>query len=78
MAFDNCLFKSLTTAGNHAIDAAAEAKDVGVEKARKIAHDVDQGVHENPWLCIAGSAVCGLVLGITLHRCWHSPRPSYD
>ena len=45
----------------HAIEAAAHAKDVSVEKAKEIAQDVDKNVHQYPWAYIGGTAV---VVGI--------------
>ena len=65
---DSSLMKSLTTAKDHALQAAAHAKDVGVEKAREIADDVDKHVHRNPWPYIAGTAAVGLLLGYILGR----------
>ncbi|MCX5645411.1 MAG: DUF883 domain-containing protein [Phycisphaerae bacterium] len=60
------LKESLTAAKDHAFEATTHAKDAGVEKAREIARDVDEGVHENPWPYIAGSAVVGVLLGYIL------------
>ena len=65
---ESSLVKSLTTAKDHAVEAAADAKDVGVEKAREIARDVDEGVHQNPWPYIGGSAVVSVLLGYILGR----------
>jgi ElaB/YqjD/DUF883 family membrane-anchored ribosome-binding protein len=62
------LVKSLSAAGRHAVEAAAHAKDVSVEKAKEIAGDVDKHVHRNPWPYIGGSAVVGLLLGYILGR----------
>ena len=62
------LVKSLSTAGRHAVEAAAHAKDVSVEKAREIAGDVDKHVHRNPWPYIGGTAAIGLLLGYILGR----------
>ena len=62
------LVKSLSDARKHAVDAAVHAKDVSVEKAREIAHDVDKSVHHNPWPYIGGSAVVGILLGYILGR----------
>ena len=68
MENDSSLMKSLSDARKHAVEAAVHAKDVGVEKAREIAHDVDKSVHQNPWPYIAGSAVVGVLLGYILGR----------
>ena len=62
------LVKSLSDAKRHAAEAAAHAKDVGVEKAREIAGDVDKNVHRNPWPYIGGTAVISLLLGWILGR----------
>lgn len=60
--------RSLSDAGKHAVKAAAHAKDVGVEKAREMAGDVDKHVHRNPWPYIGGTAAIGLLLGYILGR----------
>jgi len=60
--------KSLSDARKHAVEAAMHARDVGVEKAREIAGDVDKSMHRNPWPYIAGTAVAGLLLGYILGR----------
>jgi len=65
---ENSLVKSLSDAGKRAVEAATHAKDVGVEKAREIAGDVDKHVHRNPWPYIGGTAVAGLLLGYILGR----------
>jgi ElaB/YqjD/DUF883 family membrane-anchored ribosome-binding protein len=63
---ESSLVESLTTAKDRVLDAATDVKDAGVEKARKIARDVDEGVHQNPWSYIAGSAVVGVLIGYIL------------
>ena len=63
---ESSLAESLTTAKDHVLDAATDVKDAGVEKAREIARDVDEGVHQNPWSYIAGSAAVGVLLGYIL------------
>ena len=60
---EGTLAKSLADAKKHAIEAAVHAKDVSVEKACEVAHDVDKNVHQNPWAYIGGTAVVGLLLG---------------
>lgn len=60
--------KSLSDVRKHAVEAAAHAKDVGIEKAREMAGDVDKRVHSNPWPFIGGSAAIGLLLGYILGR----------
>ena len=66
MEDESSLMESLTTAKNHALEAATDVKEAGVEKAREIARDVDEGVHQNPWSYIAGSAAVGVLLGYIL------------
>jgi len=65
---EGSLVKSLSCAKNHAVEAAAHAKEVGVEKAKELAGDVDASVHRNPWPYIGGTAVIGLLLGYVLGR----------
>ena len=65
---EHSIAKSLSDAGKHAVEATVHAKDVGVEKAREIAHDVDKSVHRNPWPYIAGTAAGGLLIGYILGR----------
>lgn len=65
---EGSLAKSLGDAKRHAIEATVHAKDVGIEKAREIAHDVDKHVHQNPWPYLAGTAALGVLLGFVLGR----------
>ena len=65
---EGSLAKSLSDARKHAVEAATHAKDVTIEKASEIAHDVDKNVHRNPWPFIGGTAVVGLLLGYILGR----------
>ena len=65
-AFRRAGFDVMNLAANHVLDAAADVKDAGVEKAREIARDADKKVHQNPWSYIAGSAVVGVLLGYIL------------
>lgn len=65
---ESSLVKSLSDARKHAVEAAAHAKDIGVDKAVEIAHDVDKNVHRNPWPYIGGTAVVSLLLGYILGR----------
>jgi ElaB/YqjD/DUF883 family membrane-anchored ribosome-binding protein len=68
MEKEGSLMKSLATAKDQALDTAEHFKEVGVEKAREIARDVDKDVHQNPWPYVAGSAVFGVLLGYILGR----------
>lgn len=47
----------------HAQDITKETIIKGSEKAKEIASDVDQRVHKDPWVYIAGTAVATLLLG---------------
>lgn len=62
------LVDSLSDARRHSVEAAAHAKDVGVEKARELACDVDKNLRRNPWPYLAGTAGIGLLLGYILGR----------
>ena len=59
---------AISAAGKHAVETAVHVKDVGAEKAREVARDVDKNVHQNPWPYIAGTAAVGLLLGYILGR----------
>lgn len=45
-------------------DAAVQAKDFGVKKAK----EVDEHVHDNPWPYIGGAALVGILFGYILGR----------
>jgi ElaB/YqjD/DUF883 family membrane-anchored ribosome-binding protein len=68
MEAESGLVHSLCDAKKHAVEAAVHAKEVGVEKAKEIASEVDVSVHRNPWAYIGGTAVIGLLLGYVLGR----------
>ena len=68
MENESSLMESLTAAKDHAFEAASDVKEAGVEKAREIARDLDEGVHQNPWPYIAGSAMVGVLLGCMVSR----------
>ena len=65
---EGSLLKSLSDARKHTVAAATYAKEVSVEKACEIAHDVDKHVHKNPWPYLAGTAAVGVLLGFILGR----------
>ena len=57
--------------GNAGSRIQADATDlygVGKEKAKAIAHDVDESVHNNPWAYIGGAALGALIIGYMLGR----------
>ena len=68
MEGEGSLIQSLVEAKKQAGDAVCHAREVGVDKAREMAHDVDARVHGNPWPYVAGSATVGLLLGLLLGR----------
>jgi ElaB/YqjD/DUF883 family membrane-anchored ribosome-binding protein len=65
---ESSLVRSLADARKHAAEAAALAKDLGVEKARDMADDLDKSVRSNPWPYIAYTAGVGVLLGYILGR----------
>jgi ElaB/YqjD/DUF883 family membrane-anchored ribosome-binding protein len=68
VAAESSLGRSLSDAGRHAVEAAVHAKDVGIGKARGLSDQMDKSVHRNPWRCIGGVALVGLLLGYVLGR----------
>lgn len=60
------LVQSLSNSGRQAIAEVDHAKDIGVEKVRGLAHEVDNNVHHNPWSYMAGSAFVGMLFGCML------------
>lgn len=62
------ILRSLVNAKDQALNAAAHAKDVSIEKAREIANDVNKSVHQNPWPYIAGTAATAVLVGFLLGR----------
>ncbi|MCX7009009.1 MAG: hypothetical protein NTY53_17470, partial [Kiritimatiellaeota bacterium] len=62
------LAQKLSEAKTHAVESAAHAKDVVVDKTCEVARGVDKSVHENPWPYIGGTAAVGLLLGYILGR----------
>jgi ElaB/YqjD/DUF883 family membrane-anchored ribosome-binding protein len=51
-----------------AIDGAHHFQQAAVEKGKKIAHDTDTYVHENPWRAIGISAAVGVLIGMLIAR----------
>jgi ElaB/YqjD/DUF883 family membrane-anchored ribosome-binding protein len=47
----------------HSQDMTQEAIGLGKEKVKELAGDVDQRVHKDPWVYIAGAAAGSLLLG---------------
>lgn len=65
---EDSFMKSFTAAKDQAVQMTTHIKDAGVQKAREVAHDVDENVHQNPWPYIGGAAVVGVLLGYILGR----------
>jgi len=65
---ESSLARTLSDAGDYAVETAVHAKDAGDEKAREFIRDLDKNVHRDPWPYIAGTAVGGLLLGYILGR----------
>lgn len=68
MDAEGSILRSLVNAKDQALNAAAHAKDVSLEKAREIAGDVNKNVHQNPWPYIAGTAATAVLVGFLLGR----------
>lgn len=60
--------ESLAIAKKRAADALAQATDIGEKRAKEIAGEVDESVHENPWPYIGGVALASLLIGYILGR----------
>ncbi len=61
---EHTVAQALEAAKKRAVEAAAQAKEYGLEKAKQ----VDEQVHKNPWPYIGGAAGFGLLLGYILGR----------
>jgi len=59
---------AVAAARKRAMEAAQQAKDIGIVKAKEIAAEVDEQVHENPWPYMGGVAVAALLIGYILGR----------
>ena len=77
------LFDEATTAGgakaeelhaqgikmlDHAISVAHDLQETAIRKGRKIVHDTDEYVHENPWRAIGIGGAVGLLIGMLIAR----------
>jgi len=59
---------ALLAAKKQALKAAAQASEIGTERAKEIAADLDKQVRENPWPYIGGVALASLLVGYILGR----------
>ncbi len=59
---------TLAAAKQRALEMAQKAREVGTDKAKQLAAEVDTQVHENPWPYIGGVAVAALLIGYILGR----------
>lgn len=59
---------ALLAAKKQALKAAVHASEIGTERAKEIAADVDKQVRENPWPYIGGVALGSLLIGYILGR----------
>ena len=62
------IMESMAIAKKRAAEVLAKARDIGGEKAKEIAEDVDESVHKNPWPYIGGVALAALLIGYILGR----------
>ena len=53
---------------DHAIAAAHDLQETAMRKGRKIAHDTDEYVHDNPWRAIGIAGVAGLLIGMLIAK----------
>jgi ElaB/YqjD/DUF883 family membrane-anchored ribosome-binding protein len=53
---------------DHAIAVAHDLQETAIRKGRKIAHDTDEYVHENPWRAIGIAGVAGLLIGMLIAK----------
>lgn len=49
-------------------ESASHFREVGEDKVREVAAQIDESVHDNPWPYIGGVAVVSLMMGYILGR----------
>jgi ElaB/YqjD/DUF883 family membrane-anchored ribosome-binding protein len=59
---------ALGVAKKRALEAAAHATDISSKRAKEMAEELDEQVHENPWPYIGGVAIGALLVGYILGR----------
>ena len=62
------IMDSLAIAKKRTADALTKATEVGGAKAKEIAGEVDESVHQYPWPYIGGVALGALLIGYILGR----------
>lgn len=53
---------------DQAISVAHDLQEAAVRKGRKIAHDTDEYVHEQPWRAIGIAGAIGLIIGMLIAK----------
>ena len=53
---------------DQAISAAHDLQEAAMRKGRKLAHDTDDYVHENPWRSISIAGAVGLLIGMLIAK----------
>ena len=59
---------AVAAARKRTMEAAQQAKDLGLVKAKEIAADLDEQVRENPWPYLGGVGIAALLIGYILGR----------
>ena len=60
--------EAVAAARKRTMEAAQQAKDIGLVKAKEIAAEMDEQVRDNPWPYMGGVAVAALLIGYILGR----------
>jgi ElaB/YqjD/DUF883 family membrane-anchored ribosome-binding protein len=53
---------------DQAISVAHDVQEAAIRKGRKIAHDTDDYVHENPWHAIGMAGAVGFLIGLLIAK----------
>ena len=60
--------ESFNRMSHRTAEQAQRFREVGEDRVREVASQVDENVHNNPWPYIGGAAVASLMLGYILGR----------